>query len=134
MQATPNDYIGRGMKVGKEEIIGLIVALERAVSIDQDAELARWNARAQWLADQLQDIPGVSATYTINTSGYGDVDLQWDEAVIPMTSRELKDALRHGDPSLVYDGTTVRTRLLRDGEERLVADRLRQVLGDARRG
>ncbi len=134
MQATPNDYIGRGMKVGKEEIIGLIVALERAVSIDQDAELERWNARARWLADQLEDVPGVTATYTINTSGYGDVDLQWDEAVIPMTSRELKDALKRGDPSLVYDGTTVRTRLLRDGEERLVADRLRQVFGDARRG
>lgn len=47
LNSTPNDHIGRGMKVGKEEIIGLIVALERYVQTDHAADVQQWNARAQ---------------------------------------------------------------------------------------
>jgi hypothetical protein len=42
-----------------------------------------------------------------------------------LTPQQLKDRLKQGEPPLVYDGTTVRTRCLDDGEERLVAERLR---------
>lgn len=127
LQNAPNDYIGRGLKVGKEEIIALIVALERAVAIDQEAEVAGWNERARWVSQQLQDIPGVEARWEMNNSGYADVDLSWDESVIPMDVAEFKRRLREGSPRIVYDGTTVRTRQLRTGEERLVVQRLREV-------
>jgi L-seryl-tRNA(Ser) seleniumtransferase len=131
LNASPNDGVGRGMKVGKEEIIGLVVALERAVALDQNAELDRWNDRARWVADQLQGIDGLQAEFKLNTAGYGDVDLSWDESVIPLTENEVKRRLKEGSPRLVYDGTSVRTRLLRDGEERLVAARLRAFFGAA---
>jgi L-seryl-tRNA(Ser) seleniumtransferase len=121
----PNDNIGRGMKIGKEEIIGLVVALDRYVSLDHEAVIAGWNAKARWLADQLQGIPGLRAEYAMNAMGYADVDLAWDEKIIPLTEQEVKKRLKEGEPSLVYDGTTVRTRLLRDGEEIVVARRLR---------
>lgn len=127
LQNSPNDYIGRGLKVGKEEIIALVVALERAVSIDQDAEVAHWNDRARWVAEQLQGIPGVDAHFEMNNGGYGDVNLSWDESVIGMDVPEFKRRLRDGSPRILYDGTTVRTRQLREGEERLVAERLREV-------
>ena len=130
LNASPNDGIGRGMKVGKEEIVALIVALERSVSMDHDAEIEGWNKRARWLADQLQGIPGLRAAYKLNTAGYGDVDLSWDQDVIPLTESEAKRRLKEGTPSLVYDGTSVRTRLLRDGEEQLVAERLRSFFGE----
>jgi len=126
LNASPNDGIGRGMKVGKEEIVALVVALERAVALDQAAVIDGWNARALWLAGQLQDIDGLRAEYRINTAGYGDVDLSWDESVIPLTESEVKRQLKDGEPPLVYDGTSVRTRLLREGEEQLVAMRLRE--------
>ena len=58
LNASPNDNIGRGMKVGKEEIVGLIVALERFVKQDHLAETERWAARARRVADGLQGIPG----------------------------------------------------------------------------
>jgi L-seryl-tRNA(Ser) seleniumtransferase len=125
---APNDHIGRGMKVGKEEIIALVVALERAVRMDQDAEIRRWNDRARWVADQLQDLPGVAARFAMNNGGYADVDLSLDEALIGMDVREVKRRLRDGTPRVLYDGTTVRTRQLRDGEEQLLARRLREVL------
>jgi L-seryl-tRNA(Ser) seleniumtransferase len=127
LQASPNSHIGRGMKVGKEEIVALVVALERFVALDMDAEIVRWNAKARWLADQLADIPGLDARYAENTSGYADVDLSWDREMIPLTSPELRALLREGNPKVIYDGTTVRTRQLRDGEEQLVARRLREV-------
>ena len=131
LQNAPNDYIGRGLKVGKEEIIALIVALERAVAIDQEAEVAGWNERARWVSQQLQGIPGVEARLEMNNSGYADVDLSWDESVIGMDVAEFKRRLREGSPRIVYDGTTVRTRQLRTGEERLVVKRLREVFSGA---
>jgi L-seryl-tRNA(Ser) seleniumtransferase len=134
LNASPNDGIGRGMKVGKEEIIGLVVALERAVALDQDMVIEGWNARARWVAAQLQGIPGLSAEYKLNTAGYGDVDLSWDQTLIPLTESEVKRRLKEGDPAVVYDGTSVRTRLLRNGEERIVVERLRSFFEKASRG
>jgi hypothetical protein len=84
-----------------------------------------WNRRAQWLADQLEGIPGVNAEYAINTFGYADVELTWDQKIIPLSRDEVKKRLKEGDPSIVYDGDTVRTSQLYDGEEILVARRLR---------
>ncbi len=132
--ASPNDGVGRGMKVGKEEIVALVVALERAVALDHDEVTGDWNARARWVADQLQGIDGVRAEFKLNTAGYGDVDLSWDESVIPLSDREVKRQLKDGHPSVVYDGTSVRTRLLREGEERMVAERLREFFEAASTG
>jgi L-seryl-tRNA(Ser) seleniumtransferase len=126
MNAVPHGHIGRGMKVGKEEVIGLIVALNWFVEQDYDQVIAGWNEKAKWLADELQGVPGVQAEYAENTMGYADVDLSWDESVIPLTLDEVKAKLMEGDPPLAYDGTTVRVRCLSDGEEILVAKRLRE--------
>ena len=131
---SPNDNIGRGMKVGKEEIIGLIIALDRYVKLDHVAVIAGWNAKAKWLADQLQGIPGLTAEYAMNTMGYADVDLVWDEKIIPLTEEEVRKRLKQGNPSIVYDGTTVRTRQLREGEEIVVARRLREFFEKEARG
>ncbi len=127
MNASPNDNIGRGMKVGKEEIVALVVAVERYVKMDHEKELAGWSEKADRLASELQGIPGLSADVAINTMGYADVDLSWDEKLIPMSQDELKKKLLDGSPKIIYDGTTVRVRQLDDAEVALVARRLRQV-------
>jgi L-seryl-tRNA(Ser) seleniumtransferase len=133
LNAAPHGNIGRGMKVGKEEIIGLIVALNRFVELDYQQVIEAWNEKAGWLASQLQGIPGVEAVYDVNTMGYGDVDLSWDQNVIRLTEEEVKQQLMEGESRLAYDGTTVRVRCLRDGEEVLVARRLRQFFLEAGR-
>jgi len=126
LNATPNGNIGRGMKVGKEEIVGLVVALERFVALDYAAVVEGWNAKARWIADELQGILGLQAEYAVNTVGYADVHLTWNETVIPLSPPEARERLKNGEPRLAYDGNTVRTRCLRDGEEVLVAERLRE--------
>jgi L-seryl-tRNA(Ser) seleniumtransferase len=127
LHASPNGNLGRGMKVGKEEIIGLVVALERYVALDHQALVEGWNAKARWIADELQDVEGLNAEYALNTVGYADVELTWDEVAFPVTAGEVRQRLRDGEPRLAYDGVTVRTRCLRDGEEVLVAQRLRRL-------
>jgi seryl-tRNA(Sec) selenium transferase len=133
LNATPNGNIGRGMKVGKEEIVALIVALERYLRMDQDEEIARWEEKARWLAAELQGIRGVRAEVAENTKGYADVDLSWDETILPLTHDELRKRLLAGSPRMTYDGTTVRVRQLEDAELVLVARRLREVLEEASR-
>ena len=61
LNASPNGNIGRGMKVGKEEIIALVVALETYVEHDHAQDIEIWSERAKWLANELQGIPGVTA-------------------------------------------------------------------------
>ncbi len=127
LNAAPNGNIGRGMKVGKEEIIALVVALEAYVNHDHDRDLISWNERATWLANELQGIRGVSAEVAVNTKGYADVDLSWDDAVIPLSHAQLRARLMAGDPRMTYDGTTVRVRQLTDAEIGLVARTLRRL-------
>ncbi|HEY7699707.1 MAG TPA: hypothetical protein VIE88_14895 [Vicinamibacteria bacterium] len=127
LNAAPHTGIGRGMKVGKEEIVALVVALERYLNIDHDKEIAEWGEKARWLASQLQGIRGLTAEYALNTKGYADVDLSWDESVIPLTHDELRRRLLAGNPRVTYDGTTVRVRQLDQAELELVARRLREV-------
>ena len=146
LNASPNEGIGRGMKVGKEEIVALVVALERFIGQDRAALSDEWNARARWLANRLQGIPGLEVEYALNTAEYADVDLRWDEAVIPLTRDGFRQRMKEGDPRIEIGvvimgsvgGTawnaTVRTRLLRGGEEVLVARRLRDVFEGVARG
>jgi L-seryl-tRNA(Ser) seleniumtransferase len=127
LNGSPNDNIGRGMKVGKEEMVALVVALEAYVNRDHDRDLEIWNERATWLANELQGIRGVTAEVAVNTKGYADVDLSWDEALIPLTHAQLRERLMAGDPRMTYDGTTVRVRQLTDAEIGLVATTLRRL-------
>lgn len=127
MQNAPVNGIGRGLKVGKEEIVGLVAALERYAALDEEEEIAAWNAKARWLADRLQGIDGLEARYELNTHGYCDVELVWDEAVIGLSPDDVDDRLRAGDPRIIYDGPGPRMLQLEDGEVELVARRLREL-------
>ena len=127
MQNAPNNGIGRGLKVGKEEIVGLVAAVERFIEIDEDEMISAWNRKAQWLADQLQDIPGLEASYEINTAGYADVELIWDEDVIALSREDVDKALKDGTPSIIYYGEGICTKQFENGEEVLVANRLREL-------
>ena len=130
LNASPNDGIGRGMKVGKEEIVGLVVALDRYVERDVESWVAGWSDMARRIAADLADVPGLTAEVVTNTAGYEDVELTWDPEVIPITTDEAKAELMAGEHRLAYL-MTVRTRLLREGEDALVARTLRNFFTEA---
>lgn len=69
MQAFPNGGIGRTCKVSKEQIVGLVYALRRWASLDQDARIAAWQEMSEQMCAGLQGIDGVSAEVAFATSG-----------------------------------------------------------------
>ena len=127
---SPNTSIGRGMKVGKEEIVGLIVALNRYGELDHRAVFETWNRRAQWIAGQLHGLAGLQVTYRTNAYGFGEVRFEWDQKIIPLTPDQVREKLKAGEPRIVYydddRGGTIQTRTMRDGEEIFAVRRLRE--------
>jgi L-seryl-tRNA(Ser) seleniumtransferase len=125
IHSSPNANIGRGMKVGKEEIVGLVVALERYANLDHDAVQETWNKKARYMADQLQGIPGFTAAYRVNAQGFGEVRIDWDRKVIPLTGKQAAEKLFNGEPRLMYydddTGGVLQTRSMKDGDEILAA-------------
>ncbi len=134
LHAFPNSHLGRGMKVGKEEIVGMIVALNRYVELDHEAVVESWNGKSQYLVNQLQGIPGLTARMKFSKKGYADVELSWDEKLIPITVKEAQDKLRQGSPRIYWFDPVFMTRCLEDGEEILVARRLRRFFTEEARG
>ena len=88
------------------------------------ASIRRLGGLYRRVAADLQGVPGLTAEVVTNTAGYEDVEITWDSEIIPLTTEQAKEALMEGEPRLAYL-MTIRTRLLRDGEEVLVARRLR---------
>ena len=128
LNAFPHSHIGRGMKVGKETVIGLIVALNRFVELDHEAMDAVWTRTTKYVAEQLQGVPGLTAEYVqaLDTPlGYDSVRLTWDPQVIPLTLEEAQQRLQAGEPRVIFRSQYFITRNLDDGEEVVVAKRLR---------
>jgi len=134
LNAAPNHMIGRGMKVSKEAIVGLVVALEQFVNRDEAAMLSRCTAMARYIAGQLNGIPGLMANTRLNSKGFEDVEFRWDPAVFPIGEKEVAEALLNGEPRVAfmpkipyaYGGPTLVTELLRPGEEVVIARRIRE--------
>jgi L-seryl-tRNA(Ser) seleniumtransferase len=136
LHASPNANIGRGQKINREEIVGLVVALEQYIRTDQEAMLAKWSKRSRYIVDQLRGIPGLTPEYRMTSQGYANAVLIWDKKVIPINEREAADKLRSGEPRIVFSSSklvnetiahpTLVPGSLRDGEEAIVAKRLKQ--------
>ena len=58
-QANPAQFLGRGMKVAKEEVIGLVASLAAFVEEDEEAETAQYRSMMQQVVDALVEIPGL---------------------------------------------------------------------------
>ncbi len=129
-QASPNVYIGRGMKIGKEEIIGLITALNRYERLDHQAAHIGWKAKADYVAAQLEDIPGFEAVVVDDSEEVPYVRIGWDEQIIPISLAEAPQTLARRPErrvlwSRIRGGNRIQTHSMRDGEEVLLARYLR---------
>ncbi len=138
----PHHGIGRAMKVGKEEIVGLIVALQRFVQRDEAAELAGWRAKIQHVATALRGLPGVTVEIVDPATHQAAVPtalIALDERLLGLSAYDVLNRLQEGDPGVflseerAWQGVLgVNPIVLRDGDESIVADRLVAVLTEAR--
>ena len=140
--AAPNsESIGRAAKVCKEEIAGLVTALEIFVDTDFDAVQADWRAKSAHVAGRLADIPGLYVELSEAQPERDEPDSNSARAQVHLTSAwtgpsvdEIVQALEDGDPgvrvraSQIDDSFAFIPVNVRDGEEEIVASRLREIL------
>jgi L-seryl-tRNA(Ser) seleniumtransferase len=134
LKGLPQHGIGRGCKVGKEEIVGLLTALRLFVEEDRAARRARWQALMQELNDGLQGLPHAKV-YLLDDGAVPVLALELDEAAARLGALEVMKRLEHGAPAVFADPAELdRARVLfgpmalKDGEPAQIAERVRAVL------
>jgi len=123
--------IGRAMKVGKEEIVGLLAAVERYLKLDHDAEWRAWEARCSEIIAKIAQIPGMSARQEVAeiANHVPQVVAEWSPFHSRLTSDEVVRKLWDGDPRVAIlaegkHGLRIMVWTLRDDEHQVVADRI----------
>jgi uncharacterized pyridoxal phosphate-dependent enzyme len=96
----------RAMKVGKEEIIGLITAVETWLKTDLNALNREWNGRVERIEKLVKTVPGVDTDISIPTDGnrYPTLHISWDEQKWGYTVKDCVQHLRAGDPVIEVAG------------------------------
>jgi L-seryl-tRNA(Ser) seleniumtransferase len=123
------------MKVNKEEIIGMYVALEHFMTMDHDKEFKRWEEAIGRIANAAKMVNGVNTTITIPTLGNitPTLEVSWDTSIIKMTAKELQEKLRNGNPSIEVmsqkeNSINITVWVMKPGQEKAVAKKLKEAL------
>lgn len=98
-----NPYEGavcRPMKVGKEEIIGLLTAIETWLNADSKKLYQEWNARVERIRKLVDTVPGVQTEIYIPDDGnrYPTLRVSWDQEAWGFSIKDCAQKLREGDP------------------------------------
>jgi D-glucosaminate-6-phosphate ammonia-lyase len=142
VMGPPHHGIGRGLKVGKEEIAGLIAALKLYPNRDFEAELQIWHQRIKTLVVGLDDLPGLSARHVFPLSSGRPVPtarVHVDPAKAGLNAHDLINALQEDEPIVCTYETSAAHGIviffpesLRDGEPEEIVDRVRSILSKRR--
>jgi L-seryl-tRNA(Ser) seleniumtransferase len=127
--------VGRGMKVNKEEILGMYIALEKYINQDHDKEWKEWEAATAHIENTVKSVAGVKTNITVPPLGNitPTLEISWDNSKTKLTGKDLQQKLRNADPSIeigsVKDYSIVVTVwMLKPGQEKIVASRIKQEL------
>ena len=134
-----SDSVARGMKVNKEEMIGMMVALELFLKRDYEADLREYDRRVKAVVDSVGSMPSMkhSVDMPAIANRVPHLKLVWDQSVIKISPREVQKKLREGEPSIEVNPATsdkelvIGVWMLEPGEAQVVAKRVREVLKSA---
>jgi uncharacterized pyridoxal phosphate-dependent enzyme len=124
------DTLGRSQKVGKEEIIGMIKALESYLKEDHDALTKEWWRRLDSISAEITKVPGVSASFSVPevANHVPHLEIHWDSRHIALTPVDAVNQLRGGKPSIVMasteTGLVMNSFMLQPGEEKIMGESL----------
>jgi len=137
LNGPPNGgNIGRGMKVNKEEIIGMYVALDIYVKKDHNKEWKMWENRIAVINDAVKNISGVTTEINIPpiANHSPSLEISWDSSKVKITRDALADKLRKGSPSIEVvswekeNSIRLTVFMLKPHEEKIVASRIKEEL------
>jgi L-seryl-tRNA(Ser) seleniumtransferase len=145
-----DDCVGRGMKVAKEQIVGMVAAVDWFLSQTDDGMQAEFQRRADRIAEHLKDIPTLQAKTFIPpvANQVPHLVIRYDQQRVKISPLEVAEQLRHSSPSIELNPATGRTEgsaglssdattivvgvwMLQPGEDMIVARRLKEVLTQA---
>jgi len=141
LNCSPNsDSIGRGMKVNKEEMLGMMVAVEMYLKRDAEAEWKEWDRRAKLITGGLSKVAAIKTEIHVPpiANHVPTVRLTWEKAALPLTADEARKQLREGKPSIeIAPGSSpakaetqeigIGVWQMQPGEAEIVARRLQEV-------
>jgi L-seryl-tRNA(Ser) seleniumtransferase len=163
MNSSPREgAVCRPMKVGKEEVIGCLTALETWLNLDEKKLYDEWNGRVDRIRKLVETVPGVKTDTYIPDDGnrYPTLKISWDQQAWRYSISDCVQELRAGDPvievlgadnpSLVRavregnpnpnrkerkgpDHIELVSMTIKPGEEIIVGQRLRAILGAAQK-
>ncbi|WP_166336671.1 aminotransferase class V-fold PLP-dependent enzyme [Sphingobacterium chungjuense] len=127
--------IGRGMKVNKEEVLGMYVALEKFVNQDHDAVWKDWESRTAQVARTVESVEGITTRVFVPQLGNvtPNLEISWKPEQISLDGESLANKLRNGNPSIELgevkaNNVSLTVWMMKPGEEQIVADRLKEEL------
>jgi L-seryl-tRNA(Ser) seleniumtransferase len=136
LSMPPRGYnIGRGMKINKEEILGMYVALDKYIKQDHDKEWKEWESKIALIENTVKSVSGVKTEVHVPPLGNHTPTLRisWDQQQVKLTDKQLREGLRFANPSIELGGgppntVSVTVFMLKPGQEKIVATRLKEEL------
>jgi uncharacterized pyridoxal phosphate-dependent enzyme len=143
INSAPHHAFGRSLKAGKEEIMGMLAAVEMWVKRDHDAEWKQWQSWLDYIAAQATQVPGISSEILQPedlSNRAPRLRLHWDTARIGITGTEVEEILLHGQPRIVVNeasGTrrdhrpsslTIMPYMMMPGDEKIAASAILKLL------
>jgi seryl-tRNA(Sec) selenium transferase len=145
---SPRDEtVGRGMKVAKEQIVGMVAAIDWFLSQTDEGMQAEFRARAERIAARLKDVPGITREIFVPplANAIPHLLIRYDQSKVRIAPLEVAAAMRAGTPSIEINPATGRRSgsaglpnaedalivgvwMLQPGEDVIVANKLREVL------
>jgi uncharacterized pyridoxal phosphate-dependent enzyme len=132
---SPYGGIGRGMKVGKEELCGVLAAVERYLKVDHAAEYRELEGRVESIRTALKSVQGVRTDrhVPVIANEVPHVTVEWDEASRGLTSQQVVEKLLAGDPPIHVQRPgagrlLISVWMMRGDEHKIVGRRLQEIL------
>ena len=143
VNSAPHHAFGRALKVGKEEIMGMLAAVDAWTKRDYDGEMKLWESWLDDISANLKKIPGVT-TRIEPPEGLSNktpiLRIEWDGAQLGITGEDVRAHLLDTEPRVVLgsahgrrpdqmaSGVSITPYMLMPGDDKIVSDRLHLVL------
>ncbi|MSQ35257.1 MAG: L-seryl-tRNA selenium transferase [Dehalococcoidia bacterium] len=134
---SPHSAVGRPLKVCKEEIVGLMVALDRYVKRDHANDQARWRKQMEYVASRLHGVRGVRAAVMQDdfSRPVPEVAIFFERDYTGPTAQQIDAVLESGDPPIITghasprgESMFINAHNVAEGEEVIIAEYLRAAL------
>lgn len=134
--ACPRGFIGRPMKVGKEEIVGLMAAVKWYLSLDHEKLLQDYEDQVAMIIQAFNDYPGVQGKRSFPSEAgqpHGRAELIFDEAVLGLKRDQILQRLLEVEPAVFLSawgesGVLINPQTLQPGEAEIVVRQIKKVL------